>query len=153
VSVVPEAEAVTRLFSNDFSADSLLGESPSLASVWKVALIAVSWLTVVFEASSIVCISLRSGWSALVSGEFDELLPELSEQSPVPVVLLPVSVVVLPVLLKLLSVLVELVAELSKLVAGLVELLAVVVELFAALVKALATVAKLLEAVVERCET
>jgi hypothetical protein len=76
VRVVPEAKAVTRLFSNDWSADRLLGERPSLASVWKAARIAVSSPTVVPEASSIVWTSFRRVCRALVNAEFDELLVE-----------------------------------------------------------------------------
>jgi hypothetical protein len=126
----------------------LLGESPSLASVWKAALIAVSWPTAVFEASSIVWMSFRSVWSALASAEFVELLsePESPEQSPAPVVVLPVLVelelVPVPVLLELVPVLVELVVGVAKLA----EVLAVLVEVFAAL-------AELLVVVVECCET
>src|SRR5262249_54421348 len=56
--------------------DRLLGERPSLASVWKAARIAVSSPTVVPEASSIVWTSFRRVCRALVNAEFDELLVE-----------------------------------------------------------------------------
>jgi hypothetical protein len=82
VRVVPEAKAVTRLFSNDESAEELLGVRPSLLSVWKAARIAVSWPTVVPEASSIVWTSLRSVWRAVVSAVLE----------PVVVLVLPVEV-------------------------------------------------------------
>ena len=42
LSVVPEAFAVTRLFSNDLSAEPLLGASPSASRVWNDARIAVN---------------------------------------------------------------------------------------------------------------
>lgn len=85
-SVVPEAIAVTRLFSNEVSADWLLGVSPSLASVSKAERIAASSPTVVPEDCSIVRTSLWSVARALESVELDEVdpaelleLPELLE--------------------------------------------------------------------------
>ena len=66
-SVVPEAKAVTRLFSNESRADWLLGVSPSLVSVSKAERIAASSPTVVPEACSIVRTSLCSVARALES--------------------------------------------------------------------------------------
>lgn len=87
--VVPEAAAVTRLFSNDWSAERLLGESPSLANVWNAARTAVNSPTVVPEASSIVWTSFRSVCKALVNAEFDAsvvALPESSDEQLEPLV-------------------------------------------------------------------
>jgi hypothetical protein len=86
---------VTRLFSNDSSADSLLGVSPSLESVLKAARIVASSPIVVPEACSIVRTSLRSVERALESVELDELLelPELLEPLDVPVDAAVVAVV------------------------------------------------------------
>jgi hypothetical protein len=67
------------VFSNDSSADWLLGESPSLLSVWKATAIAASCPTVVSEDSSIVWMSERSVSGALDSVELDVLLLELDE--------------------------------------------------------------------------
>ena len=86
------ALAVTRLFSNDLSAASLLGERPSLASVRKATLIPVSSPTVVFEPSSIVSISFRRVWRALDSVEFDERLVVLPESVELVVALLVAAV-------------------------------------------------------------
>jgi hypothetical protein len=104
VRVVPEAKAVTRPFSNDLSAESLLGERPSLWSVWKAARMAVNWPTVVLEASSIFWMSLWSVWRALVSAEFEELLVEPLE-----------------LLVELVELLVELVELLAKALESVVE--------------------------------
>jgi hypothetical protein len=111
-------KAVTRLSSNEASADRLLGESPSLDRVWKSDRIVASSPMVVPDAFSIVRMSLRSCWSALVSVEFDELdesssklaetvddpvepvveeVPELEADGHVPEVLVPVPVVVVVV--------------------------------------------------------
>ena len=80
---MPEANAVTRLFSNDVSADWLLGVSPSLVSVSKAERMAASSPTVVPEPCSIVKTSLCSVARALESDVLDELLevPELLERS------------------------------------------------------------------------
>jgi hypothetical protein len=79
VSVVPEANAVTRPFSNDVSADWLLGASPSLVSVSKAERIAASFPTVVADACSIDRTSLCSVATAVESEvlEDDELLDVL----------------------------------------------------------------------------
>ena len=53
-SLVPEALAVTRLFSNDLRAEPLLGDRPSASRVWNAARIAVNWPIVVLDASSMV---------------------------------------------------------------------------------------------------
>jgi hypothetical protein len=71
--VVPEAKAVTRLSSNEASAERLLGESPSLERVWKSARIVANSPMVVPDTFSIVRMSLRSCSSALVRVEFEEL--------------------------------------------------------------------------------
>ena len=70
----PEAKAVTRLFSNDVSADWLLGVSPSLASVSKADRMAASSPTVVPEACSIDRTSLCSVDRALETDVLDEPL-------------------------------------------------------------------------------
>jgi hypothetical protein len=83
VKAVPEAETVTRLFSNDLSADSLVGVSPSVLSVSNAVAIAASWPTVVSEASSIVWTSDLRVATAVASVELDELdeLDELLSES------------------------------------------------------------------------
>jgi hypothetical protein len=81
LKVVPEAKAVTRLFSNDRSALSLFGYSPSLESVLNAARIAVSSPIVVSEASAIVWTSFRSVWTAV---DKVELELELDESPPEP---------------------------------------------------------------------
>ena len=77
VSVVPFANDLTRLSSNDESALELLGLRPSLARVWKAAWMAVNWPIVVPEASSMVWMSLRSVWRAVLSVvlEVDDVVP------------------------------------------------------------------------------
>jgi hypothetical protein len=64
-SDVPEAFAVTRLSSNDRSAERLLGARPSVSSVRNASLIAVNCRIVVFDASSIVWMSFWSVWIAV----------------------------------------------------------------------------------------
>src|SRR5208337_3994721 len=74
-NVVPDAYAVTRLFSNELRADRLLGARPSLARAWNATLMAVRSPTVVPDASSIVWTSFLRVWRAVVSAEFVEWLP------------------------------------------------------------------------------
>src|SRR5829696_4621148 len=81
--VVPLANAVTRLFWNEASADRLLGVSPSVLRVLKAVLIAVNWPTVVLDFAWIAWMSLRSVWTAVLTAvfvvEFVEPRAEVSE--------------------------------------------------------------------------
>jgi hypothetical protein len=99
------AKSVTRLFSNDVSADWLVGVSPSLASVSKAERIAASSPTVVPEDSSIFRTSLCSVARALETALLDDeelLVLELLELSellvlPLEVLAAAVAVDVVPV--------------------------------------------------------
>lgn len=91
---VPDALAVTRLSSNDWSAELLLGDSPSLLSVCMATRIAVSSPIVVPEARSIVWMSFLSVLRALDKVELAELVDSL-DVCAAAVLLLSVAAVVL----------------------------------------------------------